>query len=62
MREYLTIEELAARWRCNKMTIRNKMKAGELSYYKMGHRVLFDLFEIEEIEKASKRNKQTQSA
>ena len=51
-RTYLTVEELATRWRVSKRTIYNKKYNRLLPYTKLpGHRTVFPLDEIERLER-----------
>ena len=51
--KYITLKELAMRWRCSIPALRNKIRRGELDYVMLMGRIVFDIAEIEKIEQSS---------
>ena len=50
--DYLTIKELAARWKLSQPTIRRKLASGELAMTRIGRVVRIERHEVERVEAA----------
>ncbi len=53
---FLTIDELAVRWRCSTDYLYHNVKSSGLTYMKRGNAYLFELDDVVAFEKANKRS------